>query len=883
MERLTAASFQRMYKYAEQSVCSLNAVTLLSAYLAEISEEMGRQLDSGAPNPVLWDEICVVNDLILRSSRGVVQGCGRVMGLAVSGERALWLNLSGLGDAQKAEVMDAPYDPTKGLFGPALEKMRETSTLRKQEDEAFNLCLPRKQATRPPSQPTRQGFATAAAARGRPMNARAVRPAHNGQQAGQPPRPDGSGPWGKHSFAAVAARNRPPHPEDRKKKLPPLGVALAPSTGDRTVHVKTSSLCVNSRAEVYGGLLSARIASWRACAVHPWVLATVSRGYRLQFAIKPPRFNGVIMLVAEGESARVLTTEIETLLSKQAIRVVLEEESHQGFYSRYFVVPKKGGTALRPILDLRILNMHLRKYSFKMLTHKVLCQSIRPNDWFVTIDLSDTYFHIDIYPSHRKFLRFAYRGTAYEFQTIPFGLSLAPRVFTKCVEAALFPLRDRGIRILSYIDDYLICSSSREQAIKDAETVLNHLSDLGFRINMIKSRLVPSQQTAYLGLNLNSLSYRVTLTEERIESFTQCLARFQKGKVVPYRLCLRMLGLMASLIAVVHLGLLKMRDLPSSSRHQRWIPSLRLMLKKNIPRRDRVRSRCVKALSIWTSPHLFLSGTELGSVSRRKVVTTDASATGWGAHCDGELAFGAWNNQLSQLHINHLEMWAVILALRHFRPKLQHQHVLVRSDSMTVVSFINHQGGLRSRSLSRLAKRLLLWAHANVRSLKATHVPGVANTGADILSRNGPPPGEWRLHPQTVERIWTVFGRAEIDLFASDENAHCPIFFSRHHDALSQAWPACLLYAFPPVALLPQVLQRIRETKCAIILVAPFWHNQPWLPDLWQLKTSAPWPVPLRKDLLSQARGTIWHPQPELWNLHVWSLNGNHHAFQDEC
>lgn len=67
----------------------------------------------------------MVNDLILRSSRGAVQGCGRVMGLAVSGERVLWLNLSGLDDAQKAEVMDAAYDPTKGLFGPALEKMRK--------------------------------------------------------------------------------------------------------------------------------------------------------------------------------------------------------------------------------------------------------------------------------------------------------------------------------------------------------------------------------------------------------------------------------------------------------------------------------------------------------------------------------------------------------------------------------------------------------------------------------------------------------------------------------------------------------------------------------------------------------------------------------------
>ncbi|KAF0046098.1 hypothetical protein F2P81_002627 [Scophthalmus maximus] len=126
MERLTASIFQRSYKYAAQPVCSLNAVTLLSAYQAEILEEMGRQLDSGSLNPALWDEICLVNDLILRSSRGVVQGCGRVMGLSVSGERSLWLNHSGLSDAQKAEVLDATYDPTKGLFGP--EKMREAST-----------------------------------------------------------------------------------------------------------------------------------------------------------------------------------------------------------------------------------------------------------------------------------------------------------------------------------------------------------------------------------------------------------------------------------------------------------------------------------------------------------------------------------------------------------------------------------------------------------------------------------------------------------------------------------------------------------------------------------------------------------------------------------
>src|SRR4029434_4777946 len=34
--------------------------------------------------------------------------------------------------------------------------------------------------------------------------------------------------------------------------------------------------------------------SWRACAVSPWVLKTITRGYVLQFARSPPPFSGVI-------------------------------------------------------------------------------------------------------------------------------------------------------------------------------------------------------------------------------------------------------------------------------------------------------------------------------------------------------------------------------------------------------------------------------------------------------------------------------------------------------------------------------------------------------------------------------------------------------------
>ncbi|KAI2645605.1 ATP synthase subunit alpha [Labeo rohita] len=79
---------------------------------------------------------------------------------------------------------------------------------------------------------------------------------------------------------------------------------------------------------------------------------------------------------------------------------------------------------------------------------------------------------------------------------------------------------------------------------------------------------------------------------------------------------------------------------------------------------------------------------------------------------------------------------------------LRHKHVLVRTDSTATVAYINHQGDLRSRRMSQLARHLLLWSQTWLKSLRAIHIPGELNCAADLLSRQSTHPGEWRLHPQ---------------------------------------------------------------------------------------------------------------------------------------
>ncbi len=93
--------------------------------------------------------------------------------------------------------------------------------------------------------------------------------------------------------------------------------------------------------------------------------------------------------------------------------------------------------------------------------------------------------------------------------------------------------------------------------------------------------------------------------------------------------------------------------------------------------------------------------------------------------------------------------------------------------------------------------------------------------------------------------------------------------------ALNHSWPRGLCkYALPPMSLLAQTLCKIREDEEQVLLVAPYWPTRTWFPELMLLVTAHAWLIPLRKDLLTQRQGTLWHPRPDLWKLHVWSLDG---------
>ena len=171
-----------------------------------------------------------------------------------------------------------------------------------------------------------------------------------------------------------------------------------------------------------------------------------------------------------------LTKELEILIAKGVVEVIPPHLADEGYYSPYFRVQKKCG-ALRPILNLKAFNtfVHRGTFRFKMLKVTTLLAMVQPGDWLASVDLKDAFQHVPVAECHRKYFRFRFRGECYQYTRLPFGYTLSPKTFSRCLKAALVVLMRRGIRLAWYLDDLLVMASSYEQAIQHTGELMEYL------------------------------------------------------------------------------------------------------------------------------------------------------------------------------------------------------------------------------------------------------------------------------------------------------------------------------------------------------------------------------------------------------------------------
>ena len=164
------------------------------------------------------------------------------------------------------------------------------------------------------------------------------------------------------------------------------------------------------------------------------------------------------------------------------------------------------------------------------------------------------------------------------------------------------------------------------------------------------------------------------------------------------------------------------------------------------------------------------------------VIRLDAFLASWGAVSRKTCTGVPWSLLEQGMHINGVELNAVALALQSLVKDWTGISVLLQLDSQTAVAYINHLGGTVSLHLTELAKGLWLWALCRDLVLVAQHIPGMDNQIADSESRELRDHLDWNLSPAVFQRINTIRGPVEVDLFASRLSYQLECFFSWRPD-----------------------------------------------------------------------------------------------------
>ncbi|KAJ2952630.1 hypothetical protein O0L34_g6958 [Tuta absoluta] len=593
----------------------------------------------------------------------------------------------------------------------------------------------------------------------------------------------------------------------------------------------------------------------------------IIQGYRIPFITSPP------LKISQSPQFPVdSSVEMSQEISRMIAQGIIEPAPDQvGFESHLFLVEKQNGS-FRPVLNLKGLNRYLGKEYFRLTSMHKVPSFLQPRDWMCKVDLHQAYFHVPVSESHRRFLRFAgiFQGQLryWQMTCLPFGLASAPMVFASLSNWVAHQLRQEGIRLLVYLDDFLLVSQCPHTLQKHVQRAVNLLQQLGWVINMEKSSTVPSQSLEFLGIQWDTRLNQKSLPEKKLHALEFCLHQMHQTVIWSSLSLQRLVGRLNFSSFVVPFGRFNRRN---------------ILFLMQFAVRNGVSITPTKAaladLHWWRENFQHVSEIWLQPVSH--FVVTDASNQGWGAYVDGVHVQGPWSLTQRSLPSNVKELLAVSFVLQEFARLFKNETVLVQSDNKTALAYLRNQGGTRSAvlmSLTRIIFNVLMTYRIN---LVTSYIPGPLNTIADSLSRFKRLP-EWHLLPEACQVVFRKWGRPVIDLFASHSAHVVPCYVTRNlrdqkavfYDAFSQRWSFRLAWVFPPPSLMLQVLNSLNSAKGRFVIICPKWTNVPWRSDLRARALQSPLVIPnLQKVLVDTSTGL---PPPHLQSLilEAWLVQG---------
>ena len=406
---------------------------------------------------------------------------------------------------------------------------------------------------------------------------------------------------------------------------------------------------------------------------------------------------------------------------------------------------------------------------------------------------------------------------------------------------------------------------------KNIELTLQIFKQSGFTVNRKKSVLKPVQQLSFLGFDINTVKYTVSVTKQKRSDLLDIIMTVLKNpqKKITIRLLAKIVGkIVAMFPASLHARLnyrildrFKVKALLCNK--QRWTAKVKLP------------PNCIKQLTWWKSNVFSDKLTKsLHTADPKHHLYCDASGKSWGAVLNKVEAKAHFSDEQRKLSINTKELLAVLYGLQSHVTKLRNDCTLIYSDNFTTVSTIRCMSSA-DKLRDKIVGRIYQLCFDNNIEIKITYIKGKNNFLADKASRSviSNEITEFSCHPDTVKFIKN---RPEficnIDMFSSHLNNILPTFASWYPcpgsimtDCFNLNWSNWIPFLHPPCRLISKTLRKLDRDRVQIAQgIFPIRPSAAWWTNLVLHMKSPPILLPKNtaRKLFIPWDKTIRHP---LW------------------
>ena len=564
----------------------------------------------------------------------------------------------------------------------------------------------------------------------------------------------------------------------------------------------------NSASPLLKGRLKTKLEYWHTIGASNFVIDTIKFGYRTPFISTPCR-----ALFHNNKSALENASFVESAISELVGNHSVIEVPFVPHVVNPLSVSIQSSGKKRLILDLRHVNQSIWKQKFKCEDWRVLLSYVNKGDFLFSFDLKSGYHHFDIFADHQTFLGFSFvfSGTVkyFCFTVLPFGLSSAPYIFTKCLRPLVKFWKFNGIKIVVFLDDGCGKGESLQTAKGHSLFVQTSLSNAGFVANFTKSLWEPTQLLVWLGLNWDLVSGSISISDRRISNFIAFIDKFlQSAPYVTARDCASITGHIMSMSPVLgNLTRLRTRFLYKViDSRSTWDSRFNIGLHND----------CLSEIFFWKNNIVSLNSRNIVPYQAPFLLSfSDASNVACGAYLVGTegVSHRMWSSSEAEKSSTWRELKAVQFALTSFKNSVQGKTVKWHSDNQGAVRIVDI--GSPNTELHSIALDIFDFCRKfNVRFV-SQWVPRELNTCADDIS-NIIDFDDWYTTQGFFAHLDHIWGPHTVDRFANALNAHLPRFNSRFRvpgtvavDAFSVSWAAENNWLVPPVHCIIRVIQHL--------------------------------------------------------------------------